>query len=174
MSFDALAQRIANHDKDAFEIVYEKLNRAVYSVCLGVVKSHAVAEELMQDTFVTVWTHSDSFRGVGYKSWILTIAKNKSLNSLKRRSRELSVDFAENDSLGSYESNVELSILIKSALEILSPDERQIVLLRASGVKAKEIAVYLNMPRPTVSWKHKEALTKLKSYMEGRNEKIKH
>ena len=108
------------------------------------------------------WDYSED-----YKSWIFTIARNKSLNLLKKRSHEMSVDFSENDYLGSYETDIELSVTIKSALKILKPDERQIVLLRASGVKAKEIAQYLGMPRPTVSWKHKEALNKLKKFMEG-------
>ncbi|MBO5374256.1 MAG: RNA polymerase sigma factor [Clostridia bacterium] len=167
MSLDSLAPRVAKHDKVAFEDLYNKLRQAVYSACLGVVKSHALAEELTQDTFVTVWLQSDKFRGIGYKTWILTIAKNKSLNLLKKRARELSVDFTENDILGSYESDIELSVLIKNALKILDPIERQIVLLRASGVKAKELALYLKMPRGTVSWKHTEAIKKLKKYMEG-------
>ena len=167
MSLDSLAPKIANHDKVAFERLYNELRQGVYSVCLSIIKSHALAEELMQDTFVTVWTDSVNFRGVGYKSWIFTIARNKSLNLLKKRSHEMSVDFSENDYLGSYETDIELSVTIKSALKILKPDERQIVLLRASGVKAKEIAQYLDMPRPTVSWKHKEALNKLKKFMEG-------
>lgn len=166
MSLDFLSKRIAQHDKSAFEELYNTLRQAVYSVCLGIVKSHAVAEELMQDTFVTVWTHSDSFSGKGYKTWILTIAKNKSINMLKKQTREVSVDFLENDTLGSYESDMELSVLIKSALRCLDPVERQIVLLRSSGVKAKEIADFLKIPRPTVSWKYSEALKKLKKYME--------
>ncbi|MBQ7412201.1 MAG: RNA polymerase sigma factor [Clostridia bacterium] len=168
MNLDSLATRVSQHDKRAFEALYNELRQAVYSACLGIVKSHALAEELMQDTFVAVWTHSSTFKGKGYKTWILTIAKNKSLNLLKKRARESSVDFSENDSLGSYESDVELSVLIKTALKLLSPEERQIVLLRSSGVKAKEIAEYLKIPRPTVSWKYKEALNKLKNYMEGK------
>lgn len=168
MSLDSLASRVAQHDERAFEEVYNKMRRSVYSVCLGIVKSHAVAEELMQDTFVAVWVSSGTFKGKGYKTWILTIAKYKSLNYIKKSSYELSVDFSENDTLGSYETDMELSVLIKASLELLDPVERQIVLLRSSGVKAKELAEYLGLPRPTVSWKHKQALDKLKKYMEGR------
>ncbi len=167
MSLDSLSTKIARHDKIAFEHLYNKLYQAVYSVCLAILKNHALAEETAQETFIAVWSYSDTFKGVGYKSWILTIAKNKSLNLLKKSSREVSVDFTENEALGSYESDFELSMLIKSALKILDPVERQIVLLRASGIKAKELASYLNMPRGTISWKHKSALDKLKKYMEG-------
>ncbi len=168
MSLDFLAPRIANHDERAFEELYNKMRQAVYSVCLGILKSHALSEEISQETFIAVWTHSDTFKGKGYKSWILTIAKNKSLNLLKKRANEISIDMSENDTLGSYESDMELSLLIKSALKILDDAERQIVLLKNSGVKMKEIAELLGIPRPTASWKYAEALKKLKIYIEGR------
>lgn len=167
MSLDSLAQKIARGDERAFEELYNKTRQAVYSVCLGVVRVHMTAEELMQDTFVTVWTHSGEFKGHGYKTWILTIAKNKSLNYLKKQSREVAVDFSENEDIGSYESDMALSVTIRAALDTLDPIDRQIVLLRNSGVKAKEIAEYLGIPRGTVSWKYTEALKKLKKYMEG-------
>lgn len=167
MSLDALAPRVAQHNERAFEELYNKTRQAVYSVCLGIVKSHYVAEELSQDTYVAVWTYSEKFRGRGYKTWILTIAKNKALNYLKKAQNELSVDISENDELGSYENDMELGITLKTALSVLSEDERQIVLLRNSGVKAKEIASFMGMPRGTVSWKYKEAIEKMKKYMEG-------
>lgn len=167
MSLDSLAQKIARGDERAFEELYNKTRQAVYSVCLGLVRVHMTAEELMQDTFVTVWTHSGEFKGHGYKTWILTIAKNKSLNHLKKQSREVAVDFSENEDIGSYESDMALSVTICAALDTLDPIDRQIVLLRNSGVKAKEIAEYLGIPRGTVSWKYTEALKKLKKYMEG-------
>ena len=167
MSLDSLAQKIARGDERAFEELYNKTRQAVYSVCLGLVRVHMTAEELMQDTFVTVWTHSGEFKGHGYKTWILTIAKNKSLNHLKKQSREVAVDFSENEDIGSYESDMALSVTIRAALDTLDPIDRQIVLLRNSGVKAKEIAEYLGIPRGTVSWKYTEALKKLKKYMEG-------
>ena len=55
MSFDQLAPKIAKRNEKAFEELYEKLRRLVYSVYLGVVKNRGAAEELTQDTFVTVW-----------------------------------------------------------------------------------------------------------------------
>lgn len=167
MSLESLAQKIARGDERAFEELYNKVRQAVYSVCLGIVRAHMTAEELMQDTFVTVWTHSGEFKGNSYKAWILTIAKNKSLNYLKKQAHEISVDFSENDDIGYYESDMALGVTVRAALDSLDPIERQIVLLRNSGVKAKEIAEYLGIARGTVSWKYAEAFKKLKKYMEG-------
>jgi len=167
MNFDKLAIKIAERDKSAFELLYEQTRRLVFSVCLGVVKNQSVAEELTQETFVTVWQQSEKFRGKGYKTWILTIAKNKSLNALKKNRRETPFDFFENESVGGgYEVDVDTGIVLKTALNSLNDEERQIVLMRTAGMKAKEIAQALGVPRGTVSWKYTEALKKLKKLLE--------
>lgn len=172
MHLDRLALKIAERDKDAFELLYEQTRRLVFSVCLSVVKNQGLAEELMQETFVTVWQKSEEFRGKGYKTWILTVAKNKAINALKKNRRETPFDFCENESMvGSYEIN-DTSIVLKTALQGLNADERQIVLMRNAGVKTKEIANALGMPRGTVSWKYAEALKKLKKLLEAKYEKI--
>ena len=168
MNFDKLALKIAKRDKSAFELLYEQTRRLVFGVCLGIVKNPSVAEELTQETFVTVWQRSGEFRGNGYKTWVLTIAKNKSLNALKKNRRETPFDFLENESAcGSYEIDADVGILLKTALQTLDEEERQIVLLRNSGLKAKEVADTLGIPRGTVSWKYAEALKKLKTTLEG-------
>ena len=178
MNFDGLAKKIAVGDEKAFESVYNQISKLVFSVCYGIVKSDSVASELTQDTFVTVWTYSGEFKGGSYKSWILTIAKNKSLNYLEKAKREISVDFTEKtDSvsiidgesveISQEEVDAETKITLKMALDKLDHFERQIVLLRNSGMKMKEVALYLKIPRGTASWKYKEALKKLKKFMEG-------
>ncbi|MBQ8658382.1 MAG: RNA polymerase sigma factor [Clostridia bacterium] len=169
MSLDTLSRRIARRDKLAFAELYQKTSRIVYAVCLGVVKNAALAEELTQETFVTVWEKSGTFKGNGYKTWILTIAKNKSFNALKRGKREVFVDFSENENLGGrYEisDRVETGVALKAALELLNETDRQIVLLKNTGVKTKEISALLSMPRGTVSWRYAEALKRLKNYLE--------
>lgn len=169
MQLDKLALKIAERDKDAFEQLYEKTRRLVFSVCLGVVKNQGLAEELMQETFVTVWQKSGEFRGKGYKTWILTVAKNKAINALKKARRETPFDFFENENIGGgYEIDNDTGIVLKTALQGLNEDERQIVLMRNAGAKTKEIAIALGMPRGTVSWKYAEALKKLKKLLEGK------
>lgn len=168
MSLDKLAIKIARRDKRAFEQLYEEMRRLVFSVCLGVVKDRGVAEEVTQDTFVTVWQKSAEFRGKGYKTWVLTVARNKALNELRKRKRETPVDFAENEALGgAYLPDMDTGVALKAALSGLEEQDRQIVLLRSGGVKAKEIARLLGLPRGTVSWRYAEALKRLKVVLEG-------
>ncbi len=63
MSLDKLAIKIAKRDEKAFERLYEDLRRVVFAVCLGVVKNRGIAEELTQETFVTVWQKTADFAG---------------------------------------------------------------------------------------------------------------
>lgn len=170
MSFDELATKIAKGDEKSFEAVYEKMNKLVFSICYGIVKSQSVASDLSQDTFVAVWSSIDSFKGIGFKTWILTIARNKALNYLAKQKREISVDFdeAEKYTIANHdEIDVETKITLHDALNRLEYKDRQIVLLKNGGMKMKEIADYMKMPRGTVSWRYKEAIQRLKNYMEG-------
>ena len=170
MNFDALAIRIAERDEKSFEIVYEKMNKLVFSICYSIVKSQSVASDLTQDTFVAVWSYADSFKGNGFKTWILTIAKNKALNYLEKSKREINIDFTESEDYtpaDEGEIDAETKITLHDALDKLDIKDKQIVLLKNSGMKMKEIARYLNMPRGTASWRYKEAINKLRKYMEG-------
>lgn len=167
MDFDSLAKKIAKRDERAFEELYNKLNKAVYSVCLGIIKNEAVAVDLSQDTFVAVWNNAYAFKGVGFKTWVLTIAKNKSINYLNKRKREVITDFSEEEyHIADQNADIEGSTILKCALEKLNEQDRQMVLLKNSGMKMKEIAVYLGIPRGTASWRYSEALKILKKEVE--------
>ena len=93
MNFDSLAERVAMGDEKAFEQLYNKLYKLVFSICLSVIRTEATANDLSQETFISVWNNTKDFRGKGYKTWILKIAKNKALNYLQRQKREMLVDF---------------------------------------------------------------------------------
>ena len=168
---DVLAKRIAKRDKTAFAELYEQTNRLVYSVCLSIVKDRGLAEDLTQDTFVCVWSEIQSFRGVGFKTWLLTVAKNKSLNELRKRKREVATDFLQDEQVLQAHSDserMENNLVLSVALERLEEVDRQIVLMKNGGVKTKEIALLLGMPRGTVSWRYAEALKTLKKLLEAK------
>lgn len=99
------------------------------------------------------------------------ITKNLSLMKLREKKKhqelepeEWDINFHIPDSAG----NVEDRHLLEAALEILSDDERQIILLHAvSGLKHREIAKLLELALSTVLSKYRRALKKLRKYIEG-------
>ncbi|MGI9106006.1 MAG: RNA polymerase sigma factor, partial [Pyrinomonadaceae bacterium] len=55
MSDYALAQRAAGGDLSAFEVLYERHNRRVYSLCLRMTQNVAEAEDLAQEAFIQLF-----------------------------------------------------------------------------------------------------------------------
>lgn len=80
-----LIVKTAHGDNEAFEALYKEMRKPVYYYVLHFCGNHSIAEDVMQDTFITVWSKSSSFipQGDG-RSWILFVAKNKTLDILKK------------------------------------------------------------------------------------------
>ena len=73
-------------DRNAQFRLYQQYSRAMYNICLRMVRSDADAEDILQNAFVDVFTKLDSFR---YQStigaWIKRIVINNCINFLKKR-----------------------------------------------------------------------------------------
>ena len=81
-----LIQQLQNKDEHALSLLYDKYSGAIYSVILKMVKDEGKAQNLLQDTFMTVWDKADKYdpnKGRFY-TWVYRIAKNKVLNVLRK------------------------------------------------------------------------------------------
>ena len=136
MSFDQLAPKIAKRNEKAFEELYEKLRRLVYSVCLGVVKNRGAAEELTQETFYQAIRRIDYFNAESKVStWLCGIAKNLFYAYLRKHPPTEILD--ENSTLcKSAESEVMSSLdkmdLLKQ-IHLLKEPGREVIHLRLYG-----------------------------------------
>lgn len=165
-STNALIMMTAQGDTAAFETLYRQMRKPVYFYALHFCGDHALAEDVMQDTFVTVWGKSSSFtpRGDG-RSWMLSISKNKALDALKKQKRLSSLDElgdagCDDRRLASFENKTVLDDLLR----ILNAKQSDVVLLRhVVGLSLTEIARELNMKKGTVFWMYNNAIKKLRA-----------
>ena len=80
-----LAQRVAAGDMSAFEEVYMRYQRNVYSLCLRMTHNVAEAEDLTQDVFINLFHHLGSFRGdSALMTWIHRVTVNLVLMRFRR------------------------------------------------------------------------------------------
>ena len=172
MSDEELLNRVGTGDSEAFRQLYHNTDRAVYSFILSILKNPQDAEEVMQETYLKIWTSAASYHSQGKPlAWMFTIARN--LCYMKFREQKRQADMGLDDLNGEETGEVCLplenladAMVLKSALEILKEDEWQIVLLHASaGLKHREIAADLQMPLATVLSKYNRAIKKLKQYL---------
>ncbi|MGL5438015.1 MAG: RNA polymerase sigma factor [Lachnospiraceae bacterium] len=172
MKSEELLKRISSGDQDAFRELYQETDRTIYSFILSIVRNPQDAEEIMQETFLKVWTSASSYQSQGKPlAWMFTIARN--LCYMKFREQKRQADIGLDDLTGEEAGEVCLqlenmadSMMLQSALEILKEEERQIVLLHASaGLKHREIAANLQMPLSTVLSKYNRAMKKLEKHL---------
>ena len=167
---DTLLVRVGQDDVMAYEELYMKTERILYSYVLSLTKHHDDALDIMHDTYIKIKSAAHLYKPMGKPmAWIFTIAKNLAMTHFNKQSRQ--ADMGETDVENtlefSYVSDPIDRMVLQSALKILSEEESQIILLYAvNGLKHKEIAENLNLPQNTVISKYNRGLKKLRNFIE--------
>ncbi len=164
---DQLILEIAKGSAEALHTLYESTSESVYGFVLSITKNSHDAEDVLQETFLTVYQKAADYKPAGKPmAWVFTIAKNFALARLKEKGKlrllddgdaELGVTFADIES-------TEQRLVIETAFRVLNDEERQILMLHAvSGLKHREIAVIMDMSLNTVLSKYHRAIKKMRS-----------
>lgn len=161
---------------DAITPIYQQMSKPVYTVAFAILKDEGLAQDVMEDTFLKVRSNINNYQeGTNPSAWILTIARNFALMEYRKRKKEVAFDPQEQDYImGSYQFEYnEINPALKQALQSLTDEEREIVLLHViQEYKHREIATMLNKPLGTILWIYNKAMKKLKIALnkEGVNE----
>jgi RNA polymerase sigma-70 factor (ECF subfamily) len=161
----ALVHLLLQNDVNAFEKLYDKYSRVVYSLVLRIVQQSGPAEEVVQDVFLQVWRNSaqyDANRGPFFP-WLITLARNRALDSLRLKSERQRRLENQTDELFSvvvapqYEKELDekrRAERIRALVDGLKPEQkRAIELAYFQGLSHSEIAAELKEPLGTVkSW----------------------
>ncbi len=132
-------------DIKSFNEIVERFKDRLLNFVNGYMNDHEVSENLVQDTFVKVYTHGHSYREISkFSTWIYTIAGNLAkteLRKLKRRKtysfsqlsnedREFSLDRHSSTGNKNASERTHKYQQIKKAIPQLSEDFRNIIILR--------------------------------------------
>lgn len=80
-----LIRRVAAGERAAFRQLYETHSPRVYNLLIRLVGNRDDADELVQDVFLSLWSHADSIRGDSKLStWLFRVTMNKAINFKKR------------------------------------------------------------------------------------------
>ena len=168
---EELILEMAGGNIDAMGELYELAGSSVYSYAMSKTADPSLSEDITHDTFVRMYKYARRYTPMGKPmAWIISIELNIIRRGFNRASRVVYSDELEERS---DESDIAGDLIrnefIADLLHILSPDEREIVILHAvSGLKHREIAKLLGMPLATVLSKYSRAIKKLKKHAEGK------
>ena len=141
-----------------FDEIFEQYFDRVYYKVLGMVKNPQDAEDIAQDTFISVYKNLSKFRSESsLYTWIYRIAINKTYDFFRKRKIELDI----NEEILALDPNTDIEdlVVLEERLKILSPQEREIVLMKdIYGYKLKEIAEMKNKHISTIKSIYYKAL----------------
>jgi RNA polymerase sigma-70 factor (ECF subfamily) len=159
---DALVARARNGDRKAFSELVRRHQAAVYRVCYRVLGDREDARDAAQEAFVRCFTKLGSFEGrSSFRTWMLRLAINVSLNERKARSRPVPPELREprEDPSGPEQDLMrkEAAERVHRALRLLQPNHRAAVVLRdLEGLSHAEVAEALGVPEATArSWAYR-------------------
>ncbi len=91
-----LVRRARGGDFDAFQDLVSRYERQVYTLALRILRQREDAEDVVQDTFLSVMEHLPDFREEAtFHTWLVRIATNHALNVLRKRKGTLPVSSRE-------------------------------------------------------------------------------
>lgn len=162
---DEALKACARGDHAALQRLYQHEARQLLGVALRIVRQRALAEDVLHDAFMAIWTRAASFNpalGSG-RGWIYSIVRNAALNAVRHGAREVTVDedtaelldgqaslAAHHELTDAFELQASLGRL-NDCLERLEPARRTCILYAyLDGCSHGEIAERTGTPLGTV------------------------
>jgi RNA polymerase sigma-70 factor, ECF subfamily len=173
LSDETLVALAAEDDSDAFALLYERYVRAAVALATQMCKRPAIAEEVVQEAFLSFWRgrrHFDRSRG-SVRAWVLGIVRNRAIDVLRQNvAHELADGGARGledllDTREHTEGEVGRRALARellAALDGLPPEQSCVITLAYyGGYTQTEIASMLNTPIGTVKGRMRLGLRKM-------------
>jgi RNA polymerase sigma factor (sigma-70 family) len=174
LSDESLLAGLGSGDPDAAASFVRRFQRRVFGLTLSVLRDRGAAEEAAQESFVRAWRHAAAYdprRGT-VAGWLLTIARNVSINMLPARrfdpiDPEVLLDMeARRPPERGAEGRVEDRELLREPLARLPQDQRRtLVLAIFYGFTAREASELDGVPLGTVKTRIRSAMLKLRSQL---------
>lgn len=180
----ALLARIGDGDVRAFEQLYDRYSRRVYSLALRLIGNTPVAQETAQEVFLSLWRGARDFeprRGT-VRSWILSLAHHKSVDAVRRlrlRAAEPLGEAMGQNPVGALDVVEEVlrtleGATVRDALLELPREQREAIgLAYYGGYTQQGIAEKLRIPLGTVKTRIRDGMQRLRellSAQEGREQ----
>jgi RNA polymerase sigma-70 factor, ECF subfamily len=167
-----LLAAVSKGDQAAFERLYAATRAKLYGVVLRILRRAALADEVMQDTYLKIWRSAGEFnpRMASPMTWMIAIARNRAID-LVRKKAEVSVEdepavldvAGDNpDPLAQRELTDELRRLL-ACLGELDEERRRIVLLAYyNGWSREQLAATFDKPVNTIKTWLRRSLIELR------------
>lgn len=173
-----LVRQFKQGQKDyAFDVLVRRYQEKVYWTVRRIVGTHEDADDVAQETFVTVWQKLETFReDANFFTWLYRISVNAALGHIRRSKvqRFVSLDtitqpFVDNEARGDQAVlNSERTSAVEQAIQSLPPQQRVVFCMRYyDGLKYDEISTMLGKSTGTLKANYHHAIKKLERFLKN-------
>jgi RNA polymerase sigma factor (sigma-70 family) len=174
LSDEALLSLIASSDDKALAELYDRFGGLAYGLALRILRDEALAQDAVQEAFLTVWRTADRFLAERARAstWILTIVHRRAVDLVRREERRRGEPLDEAVEPPAPERVDEEATLryqrrvVQEALRRLPPEQRQALELGYyGGLTQAELAELLGQPLGTIKSRMFSGLARLRDLL---------
>jgi RNA polymerase sigma-70 factor (ECF subfamily) len=166
-------RRIQDDDTKALGLLYDRYARKAYGLAFAVCHRADIAEDVVQEAFISIWRSRSSYRPEGNTvgAWAMTIVRFRAVDAV-RRGHHWDYRFDDADILDAFVAPGDVAAdaassdearRLREALAQLPATQREVVVLAFYGeLTHVEIAAHLGLPLSTVKGRMRLALHRLR------------
>jgi RNA polymerase sigma-70 factor (ECF subfamily) len=169
MSDEDLLERVARErDQSAFEMLYQRYARAIYSLVSRILRDRHTGEDVAQEAFAAVWRAAAGYhRGRGSAAgWMFAISRNAAIDASRAKVPLVVGELPDRPDPSPLPDAQAISDMeafrVHVAVDSLPDREREVIeLAYFSGLAQSEIAQQLELPLGTVKTRTRSALQRM-------------
>jgi len=172
-SDEALLALVSRSDEQALAELYDRYGRAAYGLALRILRDTALAEDAVQEAFMTVWRSAGSFLAERAKAstWILTLVHRRAVDLVRREERRRGEPLEDADQSSGEATDEQADLrarrrVVQAALRQLPDDQREALeLAYYGGFTQSELAERLGQPLGTIKSRMFTGLRRLRDLL---------
>ncbi|MCU7945195.1 MAG: sigma-70 family RNA polymerase sigma factor, partial [Candidatus Thiodiazotropha sp. (ex Cardiolucina cf. quadrata)] len=146
--------RILAGDHPLYELIMRRYNRRLFRLAYAILGDDSLAQDAVQETYVSAFQHLNQFRGPnGFGAWLTCIASRIAFRIARKESGLHTVSLIDNESIGPEQVSIndEMVRMLEKAVDSLPRDYRTVLMLREfEGLSTDETAKALDLNPATV------------------------
>ncbi len=178
---EQLIKQYLDGDEKALEILVQKYLKQIYNFVFRMTRNAHDAEDIAQEVFLKTWKNLKKFdKNKSFKAWLFRIAKNASIDFLRKKKIIPFSDFSNDDGENMIAENIideaplpdeiferkDLAQTLTKATDKLPLNYRAVLYLYYNNqLTFQEIADSLDEPMNTIKSRHRRALAMLRKML---------
>lgn len=175
---EALVALIARGDETALAELYDRVGRVAYGIALRVLRDDRLAEDAVQEGFLSVWRTAAGYRPerAAARAWVITLVHRRAVDIVRREERRRADPLGDDgrhdapDPAGSAADEAWLGYereRVQQALRLLPDAQRETLeLAYYGGYSQSEVAESLGVPLGTIKSRMFTGLARLRELLD--------